>query len=62
MLSVSKKFYLTDLLARDGLTCPAYAALPGTLRIAEENLNLRSHREAFVLSHLQPAVPGQRAT
>jgi len=32
------------------------AALPGTLRIAEVNLDIGSHGEAFVLGHLQPAV------
>ena len=40
---------------------PIVWALPGTLRIAEVNLYIGSHCEAFVLGHLQSAVPSQRA-
>src|SRR4051812_32144323 len=35
------------------------AALPGTLWIAEVHLHLRSDCEAFMLGHLQTAIPSQ---
>jgi hypothetical protein len=37
------------------------AALPGTLRIAEVDLHIRSYRKVLVFRHLQSAVPRQRA-
>ena len=36
-------------------------ALLWTLRITEVDLNIRRYREVFVLGHLQPSIPGQRA-
>ena len=37
------------------------ATLPGTLRIAEVDLHIRSYRKVLVFGHLQSAIPGQRA-
>ena len=38
------------------------AALPGSLRITEVDLNIRRYREVFMLGHLQAAIPGQPAS
>jgi len=35
--------------------------LPGTLRIAEIDLHIRSYRKVLVSGHLQSAIPRQRA-
>jgi hypothetical protein len=52
---------LRQVLAQEPIGVFVASALPGTLRIAEVNLYIRGHGEAFVLGHLQPAVPSQRA-
>src|ERR1700746_1176623 len=52
---------LRQVLPQEAVRVFVRTALPWALGIAEVNLYVRSHREAFVLGHLQPAVPGQRA-
>src|SRR5271154_1985529 len=37
------------------------SSLPGAVRIPEVHFHIRGYREGFVFSHLQPAVPRQRA-
>ena len=38
------------------------ATLPGTLRIAEVDLNICGYRKFLVLRHLQSTIPRQRAS
>ena len=50
-----------EVLSQQPVRVFVRASLPKALRITEVHFHIRGHREALVLGHLQPTVPGQRA-
>jgi len=52
---------LGQVLAEEPVGVFVRSSLPGAAWIAEGHLDVGGDREAGVLGHLQPAVPGQRA-
>ena len=51
---------LRQVLPQQAVGVLVCSSLPGTVRIAEVDLHIRSYREALVFGHLQPAIPRQR--
>src|SRR5271168_1548251 len=53
---------LRQVLSQQAVGVFVRSSLPGAVRIAEVDFHIRGYREGFVFGHLQPAVPGQRAS
>jgi hypothetical protein len=52
---------LRQILSQQAVGVFVRSSLPGAVRITEVNFHIRGYREGFVFSHLQPAIPRQRA-
>src|SRR5271168_2578564 len=52
---------LRQVLTQQAVGVFVRSSLPGAVRITEINFHIRGYREGFVFSHLQPAIPRQRA-
>ena len=53
--------FLREVLSQQPVGVFVGAALPGALRIAEEDFHIGGHGEALMFGHLQSSVPGQGA-
>src|SRR5271168_4135088 len=53
---------LRQVLPQQAVGVFVRSSLPGAVRIAEVDFHIRGYREGFVFGHLQPTIPGQRAS